>query len=369
MRNESLLVRGSAISIRFTYFLLFVLLFLPTIQSPGEPLCIGWQSLLFVCNPSPSDLVNYYLPNIWSYVFIALMKLMVLLWPPLASMIVFRSRWRAIGLVGLWVSLPLILGPCLIETFAALTFSWTGAFLARHLLLLVLSSGFALSFIACLILALRLPLIGTHEQTSLAVSPTLHGACGQHEEAEQIASSSRVDERAPVAGSGFRLLFAFIGLLCHVAIGLSLFFTYTETYDPYGSGTSPYDTTTFTTGWQLLGEAFQRGVLTTIVATVLLAALVLPMPIYLSQLFFWRRERAARLLSSSLSLSRVLGSIGLSLSGVLLMFSLIFRGGDLHDPVSTTHLAFAVPPVAFLLSFLCSSILIGSGFRLGTRRQ
>ena len=347
MSNESPLLRGSAIRIRLAYFLFFVLLFFP-IQSPGEPLCLGWQGLFFVCNPSQSDLMNYYLPNIMSYVAKALIELLVFLWPPLASMAVFHPRWRTIGIVGLWISLPLTLGPCLI-CIAGVFDPFNGAGLLFRVLTSTSGFCFALSFIACFVLALRLPLICPREQTGLPVSRALHGA-GQHEEAEQMASTSGVDHPAPAAGSGQRLLLAFIGLLCHLAIGLSLFFTYTDTYDPYGSTTSPDDTTTFTTGWQLLGKAFQGGVLLALVAVVLLAALVLPMLIYLSQLLFflWRRERDAMRLFSSLSLSRVLNSIGLSLSGVLLMFSLIFRGGDLHDPVSCT--GYLAHPFAKLLT-------------------
>src|SRR5205807_7567331 len=142
----------------------------------------------------------------------------------------------------------------------------------------------------------------------------------------------------------------------------------TDTYNFYGSASSPEDTTTLTTGWQYLGEALQAGVLPAVAAIVLLAALVLPMPIYLTYLLpsSWKSDRTDRWHFPGASSSRVLSIIGLSHSGTLLMLSLIFRGGDLHDPVRSTHLAFVVPPVAFLLSLLCSTILIGSGLRRHT---
>ncbi len=227
--------------------------------------------------------------------------------------------------------------------------------------------GFALSFLACLVLALRLPLIGAHEQARVPVSRSVHLEAGQHESTERISSSSEA-EPAHATRWGPRLLFAFIGLLCHLAIGLSLFFTYTDTYNFYGSATSPEDTITLTPGWQYLGEALQAGVLPAVVAIVLLAALVLPIPIYLIYLVpsSWKSDRNDMLLFPAARGGRLLTLLGLSLSGTLLLFSLLFRGGDLHDPVSTTHLAFVVPPVAFLFSLLCSTVLIGSGLRRHT---
>jgi hypothetical protein len=103
--------------------------------------------------------------------------------------------------------------------------------------------GFALSFLACLVLALRLPFIGAREQARVPVSRSLHLEAGQHASAARVASSSEA-AAAHATKRGSRPLFACIGLLCHLAIGLSLFFTYTDTFT--------YD---LTTGWQLLGEA------------------------------------------------------------------------------------------------------------------
>lgn len=367
MQNRSPLVQSCAIIIPLAHSLIFLSLFFHVqipLHNPGEPPCLGWQRF-FPCNPSPSDLRDIYLPHIVDYVIIALSALIVLALPPLASVAVFRSRWRRIGLLGMWISLPLTLASCLI--FVVTSFPAFAVHQAASPAVWLPPPGFALSFLACLVLALRLPLMGAHEQARVPVSRSVHLEAGQHESTERVSSSSEA-EPAHATRWDSRFLFAFIGLLCHLAIGLSLFFTYTDTYNFYGSATSPEDTTTLTTGWQYLGEAFQAGVLPAVAAIVLLAALVLPMPIYLTYLLpsSWKSDRTDRWHFPGASSSRVLSIIGLSLSGTLLMLSLIFRGGDLHDPVRSTHLAFVVPPVAFLLSLLCSTVLIGSGLRRHT---
>jgi hypothetical protein len=55
--------------------------------------------------------------------------------------------------------------------------------------------------------------------------------------------------------------------------------------------------------------------------------------------------------------------IFLSLSSLYVVFSVLSHGGDLHDPVQNTHPAFAIPPIAFLLSLACSYVLVNH-FRL-----
>jgi hypothetical protein len=40
------------------------------------------------------------------------------------------------------------------------------------------------------------------------------------------------------------------------------------------------------------------------------------------------------------------------------MFSILSHGGDLHESLQNTHLAFAIPPLAFLCSLVCSSLLV-----------
>jgi hypothetical protein len=359
MRNRSSLAQGCVRIIALAHFLIFLSLFSP-VQFPlsysENPPCIGWQLFFPSCHLSPSDLHILYPHGIVvGFVRFALIALIVLALPPLASVAVFRPRSRMSGLIGLWISLPLTLGSCLffvieaLPAFAALEAASPATWFPPL--------GFALSFIACLVLALHQPLI--------RVSRPVHVELGQHERTEWASPLPGVGLPAHSTRGGFRLLFSFIGLLCHLGIGLSLFFTYIDTYNPYGSATSPDETTTLTTGWQLLGEAFQAGIVPTTVAIVLLAALVLPVPIYLMYLlpFSWRSDWINRQRFSSASLSRLLNIIGLSLSGVLLLLFFIFRGGDMHQPMNTTHLAFVVPPTAFLLSLLCSTVLISSGLR------
>jgi hypothetical protein len=364
MRNRSPLVRGCAIIIPLAHFLIFLSLFFPVqfpLQNPGEPPCIGWQ-WFFPCHPLPSD-QDFYLSHIMNYVVIALIALIVLALPPLASVALFRSRWKMIGLLGLWISLPLTLGACLI--FVEIARSAFTVHLTASPATWLPPPGFALSFLACLILALRLPLIRARERASVPVSRSVHLEPGQHERAERVSHPSGVRLSAPSSRWGLRLLFAFIGLLCHLVIGLSLFFTYTELYNPYEA------TTTLTTGWQFLDELLHAGPLSAVLAILLLAALVLPAPIYLIYLlpFCWKSARTRTRLCSSVSLNRAMNIVGLSVSGVLLMLSLIFRGGDLHDPVQSTDLAFFVPPAAFLFSLLCSTVLRGYDVRWHKGRE
>jgi len=181
MSNRLLLVRRCAIFISLVHFLIFVSLCLPVqfpIQNPGEHLCIGWQEF-FPCDPLPSDIQNFYLPHIMDYVIIALIALVVLVLPPLAAQAIFRPRWRIIGLPALWISLPLMLGACLLFMIRS-----TPAFDA-HLAVSPATwfppLGFALSFIACLILALHVPFLRANEQASISDNQQVDLASGQHE--------------------------------------------------------------------------------------------------------------------------------------------------------------------------------------------
>jgi hypothetical protein len=366
MRNTSSLLHSCAIIIPLAHALIFLSLFFPLgSQNPGEPPRIGWE-WFFPCNPSTPVYCTLYPSRIVLDMSVALSVLMVLALPPLASVAVLRSRWSRIGLLGLWISLPLTLTSCLY--FVGTWLPWSEVYhsvspavwLRFYLSSLAASPaawlpipGLALSFLACLVLALRLPLVGAREQARVPISRSLHLEASQHASAAQVASSSE-GEAAHATSWGSRPLFACIGLLCHLVIGLSLFFTYTDTF--------AYE---LTTGWQLLGEALQGGILLAAVAMLLLAALVLPLPIYLTSLLpsSWKSDRTARLLYSGASISKVLILLGLSLSGTILLLSWLFRGWDHENPVGTPHLAFVVPPLALLLSLWCITVLIGSGVR------
>jgi hypothetical protein len=158
-------------------------------------------------------------------------------------------------------------------------------------------------------------------------------------------------------------LLAFFGLLCHLLIFLSLFFPYIHYFNPYAATdrNEPF-VPIANTGWQLLREAFQpqtsqriadmaMSPLPVVVAVILLVALILPAPIYLALLLpigiKWQNIFLKRWL---------LLSLGLIVSGLVLsLFWLLisYRGQDLHDLYQSIDMAFAIVPVAFLLSLTC----------------
>jgi hypothetical protein len=206
MRNTSPLLQSCAIIIPLAHALIFLSQFFPLgPQNPGAPLRIGWE-WFFPCNPSTPYLCTFYLLHIVISMIIDLSVLMVLALPPLASVAVLRSRWRRMGLLGLWISLPLTLTSCLyfVGTWLPWFYVYHGyspavwlrfylSFLAASPAAWLPIPGFALSFLACLVLALRLPLIGAREQARVPVSRSLHLEAGQHASAARVASSSEAE--------------------------------------------------------------------------------------------------------------------------------------------------------------------------------
>lgn len=200
-----------------------------------------------------------------------------------------------------------------------------------------------------------------------------HLETSQHERTERAPHPNGVELPAHATRPRRWPRLAFLGLLCHLLIGLSLLFPYTELHDRY-------EGTITTTGWQMLSEAlqirnipvgllggWQPGIPAECVASLLLAALVLPALIYLACLlpFPWKNGTAGMGLRKSTYLSYLLTTIGFSLSSVVLGLSLIYRGSeDLYDSFLITDLAFVIPPAAFLLSLLCSTALLGYGLWL-----
>ena len=311
-----------------------------------------------------------------------------LVFPPLASWVASRLPMRMVSLVGLWISLALSLAACLFFS----GFFWSPPLLYSHgtsattvvvsshesltfnviladLLFRIPLFGFGLSSILCFVLAIRLPHLRTHEQATLRVSR--RAVLTSIGEASRERSPISAEETRPSrADHDFRLLlFASFGLLCHLLIFLSLFHTYIDYYDPYG-----YVAPTATTGWQLLAQAFQLQTapraaimppLPAPLALVLLTILILPAIIYLVCLALWpvKSEWKDRGLRKSISICNVLNLIGLSLSSFFAAFSVLSHGGDLDLPVQNTHPAFAIPPIAFLLSLACSYVLVNH-FRL-----
>ncbi len=340
------------------HLLIVISLLFPYAHSLGEPPRTGWQVLF----PSPDTLALHLLDPFYLSLIVAraFTTLMVLALPPLASVAVSRSPRRMMGLLGVWISLPLTLLSCLVCAYTALTSYAT--LLTTSPAVWLPPLGFALSFISCLVLALYLPLLRAREPTRGAVSRPAHLEAGQHERAERVSPSHEEQRPEQAIRPRRRSRLAFIGLLCHLVIGLSLLFPYTELYDPYAGANSR------TTGWQLLGSAFQTGIFLTVVALLLLAALVVPILIYLACLLPFPRksdQRAALLLKGAY-LNYLLTTMGFSLSLVVLLIALILRGGDYAKQVLTIDLAFVIPSAAFLLSLLCSTVLSGSGLQLRT---
>ena len=364
MRAPSLLLRCCAIIIPLIHLVILSCLFYPLSNGIST-----WQGdFQYQINPA---VVGDYGAFI-GVVFLALFQLGPLVFPPLAAWVAFRFPTRLLSLVGLWISLAFTFMACLFFTWLLhlppfFSSRLPGLSLLPDLSLaglitLILPLGFGLSSILCLALAIRLPL---KPRSALRMSRAEALAVMGTESGERSGLSAAGRPRA-LESLGLRLtIAASFGLLCHLVIALSLFFPYVDYYDPYGQALGP----TLITGWQLLGEPFQPAALriTTLMpplsvplAMGLLVTLILPALIYLVCLAPWplKGERRDKGLRISVSIGYVLNLIGLSLSSCFVAFSLLWHGGDLHDPVQNTHLAFAVPPIAFLCSLACSSVLL-----------
>jgi hypothetical protein len=347
MRTHSLL-RSCLMSIPLLHMAIILSLLYP--PSGGNL----WQVIF----PSWSDL-----GNLWQVIFPSWVDLVLvprilvfsaLIFPPLASWVASRLPTRMVSLVGLWISLALSLAACL--------FFWRLLPLLANLLSLIPFFGFGLSSILSFVLAIRLPLLPTHEQTVLRVSQR-DALASSGEAGRERSPISAEETRPPRAGRDFRLLlFASFGLLCHLLIAVSLFFPYIV-YDPENGPIT-------STGWQLLAQAFQPHTAPRVslmpplpapLALVLLTTLILPALIYLVCLLLWpvKSEWKDRGLRKSVSICYVLNLLGLSLSSFFAAFSVFSYGAGLHDVYQNTDVAFAIPSIAFLLSLACSSVLLG----------
>ena len=355
MRARPLLVRISAIIILLAHVLIVISLFFPY-ESFQASVSTGWQ--WFLGELAPLDL----------YSIVSFDRLIVALaLPPLASVAVFRSPTRMMGLLGVWISLPLTLFYCYIFVNTAIDYN---GFLVRVSPAVWFPPvGFALSFISCLALVLYLPLLRSHSQERRTMSRPVHLEAGQHEGAERISHPDGGELPAYATRLSLRPHPASIGLLCHLLIGLSLLFPYMELIDGYEGGIISR-----MTGWQLLGNAFESQDVFTLVSHLLLAALVLPLVlpvlIYLACLLPFPRKSDQReaLLVKSTYLSYLLNTMGFSLSLVALALSLFYLSGDLHD-ILHTDVAFVIPPAAFLLSLLCSTVLLDARLRQRQARE
>jgi hypothetical protein len=359
MRTPSLLLRCCSIIIPLIHLVILSCLFYPLSDGVST-----WQGG-FQYQLTPAVVGNSVTFN--DVVFLALFQLGPLVLPPLAAWVAFRFPTRLVSLVGLWISLALTFMACLLQVLPFFSRMPPGLSLLPDLSLaglitLILPLSFGLSSILCLALALRLPL---QKRSALRMRRSEALAVMGAESGERSRLSAEGRPLAQVS-KGFGLtIAASFGLLCHLLIALSLFFPYVDYYDTYGQAGWP----AHITGWQLLGEPFQPVALriTTLMpplsvhlAMVLLVTLILPALIYLVCLAPWplKGELRDKRLRISVSLGYVLNLIGLSLSSFFVALSLLSHGGDLHDPFQNTDLAFAVPPIAFLFSLACSSVVV-----------
>jgi hypothetical protein len=350
MRTRLLLVRGLAIIILLAHVLIVISLFFLYLPFPFQTyVCTGQWSLW--CS---TELVRFE------------MLIMALALPPLASVAVLRSPARLMGLLGVWISLPLTL--FFYTDFASTANAYHPGFQnGVSPAAWFPPVGFALSFISCLALALYLPFLRTGAQERRAMRRPVYVEAGQHEGAERVSHPDGGEPPAYVTRRSLRPSLAFIGLLCHLLIGLSLWFPYAEFHDAYEETITP------TTGWWILGNALQSRSILSYGALLLLAAVVLPALFYLACLLPFPRKREQRevLLSKGTYLSYLLNTMGFSLSLTALALSLFYGalgGADLHS-YSSTDVAFAIPPAPFLLSLLCSPVLFDSRLRLREARE
>jgi hypothetical protein len=295
MRTKPLLVRISAIIIPCAHVLIVISLFFPFAPFQ-ESVSTGWQWFL-----RPSGLASLDLYSIVNFN----MLIMALTLPPLASLAVFSSPTRMMGLLGVWISLPLTL--FYYYVCVNTTIDYHGFLISVSPAVWFPPVGFALSFISCLALALSLPHLRTGAQERRAMRRPAHLEAGQHEGAERVSHPDGGELPAYVTRRSLRPYLAFIGLLRHLLIGLSLSFPYTELHDGYEGGLLGR-----TTGWQLLGTALQSQSIFSVVALLLLAAVVLPAFIYLACLLPFPRKSDHReaLLVFFLPGKRTLESLG-----------------------------------------------------------
>lgn len=353
MRKRPWLVRWSGALITVAYLAMFINYFFP-----GN---WGWQ-VACQCSLSPEAMdLPILLPGMLISGFLTLALLVV---PPLSAWLVARYPTSLVGLIGLWISLPLIL----------LYLSYFGivmleiSFYPRADLLLYVTPALVLilSFVFCLMLALILP---RHWTTRLSASERERAGLGDEGRSEHIDAA----ERGRTGLSLLQALLLLLALLAHVLIFVSLAFPYLV----YGDSYSLQPETT-STGWQLLAQAFlprpgNRSFLmpapSAPLVVLLLAVLILPMFFYLVSLVLvpFKRTLGDTLLRRSIYTAYVLAVSGLVLSSACLVIALLFHGGDAHDPYQITQRAFDIPPLAFLFTLLCCGILLSLSRRFPAR--
>src|SRR6266567_3012819 len=159
MRTRSLVVRCCATVILLAQLLIVISLFFPYAHYGGTT---GWQELF----PSPGTLSldpldPYYLSLIRVRAFVVLI---VFALPVFAAVAVFRSPTRMMGLLGVWISLPLTLLSCFVCASIVLD-PFNGYTIRSSPVVWFPPVGFALSFLSCIVLATYLPILRARQQS------------------------------------------------------------------------------------------------------------------------------------------------------------------------------------------------------------
>ena len=292
-----------------------------------------------------------------------------LILPLLVVWMAFKFPTRIISLIGLWISVGILLLPCLFFY----EFSWSNFLLAFHgnssfalnamyLIPLIPLFGFALTLLICLALAIALPIVRVHGQSHLRMGSGAEPASSREEQGRR---QYRTDAGVPSERGRLNVLvpiLALLGILAHLITFLSLFWTYIDYY------TVDMDSPVPSTGWQVLLQSFhtQPYVISVMpppslpLIVVLLAALFIPAIVFLINILLWPVRGALKdaLLSKTMLSVYLLTLSGLVLSTFCLLISFISRGGDSTNPAQNTYGAFAIPPLMFLISGACSYLLL-----------
>jgi MFS family permease len=292
-----------------------------------------------------------------------------LLLPPLVVWMASTFPTRLISLIGLWISVGVLLFPCLFFY----QFSWSNFLVAFHdnsslvlntiyLIPLIPLFGFALTLLLCLALAIALPLARAHGRSRQRLGSEAELASRRE---ERDRRPDHPDAGAPSEKRRLHVLvplLALLGLLTHLTIFLSLFWTYIDYYDV------DMNAPVSSTGWQVLLQPFhtQPYVISNMpppslpLIVILLAALVIPALVFLINLLLWpvRGTLKDALLSKTMMGMYLLTLSGLVLSTFCLLISFLSGGGDSTDPVQHTYGGFATPSLMFLLSVVCSYLLL-----------
>jgi hypothetical protein len=319
--GTSLLLRLSLISVCVVLVVILLALLYPFhfLEGPWQAFFGNWNEPYVRDNPFPE--IEQFL----------LFLVLPLILPLLVVWMTFKFPTRIISLIGLLISVGILLLP-------------------------------ALTLLICLALAIALPIMRAHGQSHLRMGSEAEP--GSHR-VERGTRPYRTDAGAPSERGRLNVLvpiLALLGILAHLGIFLSLFWTYIDYYDVDMDFPLP------STGWQVLLQSFhtQPYVISLMpppslpLIVVLLAALFIPAMGFLTNMVLWPVRGALKdaLLSKTMLSVYLLTRSGLVLSTLCYLTSFLSRGGDSTNPSQNTYVAFAIPSLMFLISGACSYLLL-----------